>query len=273
MTKLIIDTDIGTDADDAMALTYAVRSGMDIALISTVHGNTRIRAAIAEKLCGLLGANIPIAAGEGIPAKQKFLYWTGLEGKDFLAPGEQFVGRTDGVEAIIETARAHAGDVEIVAIGPLTNIAAAFERAPDLVGKVNRMYLMGNAMLCGNTYHLNYRAHNFKADPEAADAVLALPIPKLLITTEVSKQLPVTPAELDGWMQSGDPVCGYLAQSARTWMQYIKYDTAFLYDPLVLEHARDPSVTTRATYGSLQITTAVDLTFKGRFLKTVGGKP
>ena len=273
MTKLILDTDIGTDADDAMALVYAVRSGMDLALISTVHGNTRIRAAIAEKLCGLLGATIPIAAGEGTPTKQKFLYWTGLEGKEFLAPDEQFTGRTDGVEAIIETARAHAGDVEIAAIGPLTNIAAAFARAPDLVGKVNHLYLMGNVIRCGDTYHLNYRAHNFKVDPEAADAVLALPVPKVLITTEVSKQLPVTCAELDQLERTGDAALQYLARSARAWMQFINYDTAFLYDPLVLEHARNPSVTTRATYGSLQITTAVDPAFKGRFLNTVGGKP
>lgn len=272
MTKLILDTDIGTDADDAMALVYAVRSGMDLALISTVHGDTGVRAAIAEKLCGLLGTAIPIAAGERLPRKQKFLYWTGLEGKDFLAPDERFRGRDDGVEAIIETARTHAGNVEIAAIGPLTNIAAAFERAPDLVGKVNGLYLMGNAIRCEDTYHLNYRAHNFKVDPEAADAVLALPIPKILVTTEVSKQLPITRAELGDLERTGDATLQYLARSARAWMQYISYDTAFLYDPLVLEHARDPSVTTRATYGSLQITTAVDPAFKGRFLKTVGGK-
>ena len=67
--KLIIDTDIGTDIDDAIALVYAVRSGYDIPLITTVHGNTIRRALIAQKLASLLGADIPIAAGEKKPLK------------------------------------------------------------------------------------------------------------------------------------------------------------------------------------------------------------
>ena len=74
--KLIIDTDIGTDVDDAIALTYAIRSGIDIPLITTVHGNTTIRARIARKLVSLLGKDIPVVAGAEKPLKQP-----GQEGK------------------------------------------------------------------------------------------------------------------------------------------------------------------------------------------------
>ena len=60
---LIIDTDIGTDIDDALALAFALKLGLDLKLITTVHGDTLLRAKIAKKLTQLLGADIPVAAG------------------------------------------------------------------------------------------------------------------------------------------------------------------------------------------------------------------
>src|SRR3989338_1250017 len=100
--KLIIDTDIGTDIDDALALVYAVRSGYNIPLITTVHGDTVRRAHIAKKLTRLLGTDIPVAAGEQKPLKQHHLYWYGDEGSDLLASGEKFDVRHDGVESLVD---------------------------------------------------------------------------------------------------------------------------------------------------------------------------
>ena len=88
--KLIIDTDIGTDIDDALALVYAVRSGYNIPLITTVHGDTVRRAHIAKKLTHLLGADILVAAGEQKPLKQHHLYWYGDEGEGFIGAHENF---------------------------------------------------------------------------------------------------------------------------------------------------------------------------------------
>jgi len=75
MTSLIIDTDIGGDVDDSIAIYYAVKSGMDIKLISTVHGNTELRAKIAKKLTTLLDVEIPVAAGEEFPIKQRQIWF------------------------------------------------------------------------------------------------------------------------------------------------------------------------------------------------------
>lgn len=263
---VLIDTDIGTDADDAMALVYAVRSGMDIVLVSTVHGDTGLRAAIAKKFLHLLGSTVPVVAGERKPLKQPTVYWTGIEGNGFV--DTEWRGRIDGVEAIAETIRAHEG-IDIAAIGPLTNIAKTFQQYPDLAAKVRHLYMMGNAVQCGDHLHLNYRAHNFKADPEAADIVMASAVPKTIITTEVSKQLPLDVEELERLRDTGNPTLQYIHDSAKAWMHYVGYTTAFLYDPLVVAHCGDGNITTRKIYGNVAVTAAVDPTFKGRFLEII----
>ena len=186
--KLIIDTDIGTDPDDAIAIAYAIKSGVEIPLITTVHGNMNIRGNIAKKLTELLGADIPVAQGEGTPIKQTHIYWTGLEGKGFLNGKDSYDVRKDGVDALAESVYANKGEVNIAAIGPLTNIARAFERYPDLPEHINHVYMMGNAILCEHTYHLNYRSHNFKVDPEAIDQVMAADVSKTIITTEDTRR-------------------------------------------------------------------------------------
>ena len=98
---LIIDTDIGSDIDDAIAVSYAIRSGMDIKLITTVHGDTAKRAMIARKLSILLGANIPVAAGEEKPIRQGHIYWYGDEGGGFIESENDNAIRKDGVDALI----------------------------------------------------------------------------------------------------------------------------------------------------------------------------
>ncbi len=273
MTKIIIDTDIGTDVDDALAIAYAVRTGLDIGLITTVHGDTALRARIAHKLTSkLLKTEIPVAAGERQPVKQNFLYWSGQEGKNFVRGYMPPSIRHDGVEALIEKVEEHKHDVTVVSIGPLTNIAKALQRHPPLEGYINHIYMMGNVVDCEHL-HLNYRAHNFKADPEAVDIVMESKIPKTIITTDVCKKNWLTKDELEEFRKSSDPVLRYLSSAGRQWMDYSNYDVAYLYDPLVVHHAIDDSITEKKQHGSVAITTAVLPGFKEIFLSALyGGK-
>ena len=73
MTNIILDTDIGTDGDDALALVYGIAQQIDIKLISTVHGNTPLRAKIANHITDLAKTAIPIVAGIEKPIKQEEL--------------------------------------------------------------------------------------------------------------------------------------------------------------------------------------------------------
>ena len=273
LTPLIIDTDIGTDIDDALAIAYAVRSGLDIKLITTVHGDTLTRAKIAKKLTTeLLGTNIPIVAGEQKPIKQNYIYWTGLECKDFLNEPDSDSNSpipTNGVDALIECIEHYKNNITILSLGPVTNIAKALQRQPSLESSINHLYLMGNAIECVHTYHLNYRAHNFKADPEAIDIVINTTTPKTILTTQVCKKNHLNLEELDAWCNTTNPLLQYLGTTAKVWMKYINYDVAYLYDPLVIHHAIDPTITSKRSYEHVNITTDVNPKFKDIFLKTI----
>jgi len=274
MTKLIIDTDIGTDTDDALALAYAIACGIDVPLITTVHGDTVLRAKIAKKLTQLLGVDIPVAAGESKPIKQTYIFQSGLEGKGFIDEAEKndptsILVANDGVEALARCINEYQHDVNIASIGPLTNIAKAFQKYPDLAGKVNHIYMMGNAITCGDHMHINYRSHNFKVDPEAVDVVMEAKVPKTIITTPVCKKNKLVISELAELKATGNPVLEYIHDAAIEWMKFIKYDCVYLYDPLVVQHHLDPNVTKRQEYNGTMVSVDVDAAFKETFLRTI----
>lgn len=268
---LIIDTDIGTDVDDAIALMYAIKTGVNVKLITTVHGDVTVRARIAKKLTMLLGADIPVAAGESKPLKQKHIYWYGDEGKGFVDNSEKYDVRRDGVEAIAETIYSNRNAVAIASIGPMTNIAKAFQKHPDLAALVNHIYVMGNAILRPTEYIINYRAHNFKADPEAVDIVFATATPKTIVTTEVCKKHSFTMEDFEQVRQKGTPATDYIYAAAMAWMQKTGQDYAHLYDPLVVHHILEHDVTSQQKYGPVSVTTDAKPGFGGHVLKALTG--
>jgi purine nucleosidase len=264
---LIIDTDIGSDVDDALAIAYALKSGIDVKLITTVHGPTDMRAYIAKKLTLDLGYDVPVAIGMENPIKQRHIFLTGLEGKGYIENCTIFDVERNGIDALAQTIYENRKNIDIAAIGPLTNIAQAFQRYPDLAECVNTIYIMGNAIAASDNFYLNYRAHNLKADPEAADIVFDARVNKVLVTTQVCKKNFINQHELD--LLRGNPAFDYIRTAAKEWLAYIKYDVAYLYDPLVIHHAIDNEITAKVNYGNVHITTDVTPSFKDIFLETI----
>jgi len=268
--KLIFDTDIGTDTDDAFALVYAIRSGIEIPLITTVHGDTKLRGRVAKKLTELLGVDIPIRAGEEKAIKQPFKYWYGDEGHGFLN-GENYDVKDNAVDAIAETIYSNRNNIAIASLAPLTNIAKAFQRYPDLPNYVNRIYLMGNAIMRENEYFINYRAHNFKVDPEAVDIVIATAIPKTIVTTEIARRNSITYDDIDKIEKTGK-VGKSLADAARFWMKKVNYTVSHMYDPLTVAHHLDMDLTERKDYkDETSITTGMKKPFIPGFLEKIIG--
>jgi purine nucleosidase len=261
---LIIDTDIGSDIDDCIAIAHAVRSGIDVKLITTVHGDTQLRARIAKKLTNLLGTDIPIAAGKSMPIKQKHIYTIGTE-QHYLIDEEPI--DMEGVERLAETIRRYPG-IHIAAIGPMTNLACAFREYKDLPAKIGKIYAMGNAVLGEGNYFLNYRSHNFKVDPEATEEIFATNIPKTIVTTPVCKQSHLTRAHVD---QFKDGALSYIAENATRWLEHIQYNEFFLYDPLTIHHYIDPRITEKRTFGNVQVTTRLNRNFSEQCMNTLLG--
>ncbi len=277
MTKLIIDTDIGTDVDDMLAIAYAFKAGLDVALVTTVHGKALYRAWMAKTFLNLLGdqaARVPVAAGEDNPLVLKQLYWAGVEEKLTVDP--QLPVRKDGVEALAECVYANKGNISIASIAPPTNIAKAFQKHPDLPQHINHIYMMGNAItakdMAGNdAYFLNYRSHNFKVDPHAADIIMEADVEKTIVTSEVCKKSHFTKDDFEKLARPGLNATSYIKSCAQNWIEYSMYDIAYLYDPLVIHHLIDDDVTDKKVYGNVRVTTGVRVDLRKVLLQKLEG--
>lgn len=243
--KIIIDTDPGQD--DAVAILLALASPEEIELLglTTVAGNVPLplTARNARIVCELAGRiDIPVFAGCERPLKRPLVTAehvhgkTGLDGPDLpeptmpLAPGH-------AVDFIIDTLRTQSeGDVTICPLGPLTNIATALLRAPDIAGKLREIVLMGGAYFeVGNITPA--AEFNIYVDPEAAEIVFGSGVPITVVPLDVTHKVLVTKPRNDAFRTLGTPVGHAVAEMTDFFERFDrkKYGSAGapLHDPCV----------------------------------------
>ena len=196
--KVIFDTDPGVD--DAMALCYALaHPDIDILGITTTFGNVTVdQAAInALYLCQLAGRSITVTRGAEKPlVKQAEPPPDFIHGADGLgnlperaAPRGQMDPRTSA-QFIVDTARKYPGEITLVAVGPLGNLAEALRLAPELPGLVREVVLMGGAVLeSGNVSPV--AEANIWNDPHAADIVFTAGWPLTMVGLDVTPSIPL----------------------------------------------------------------------------------
>lgn len=250
---------MGTDADDALALALALASPeLDLVAVTTVSADATRRARIARRLLDLAGrCDVPVHAGECEPsgASTGFL-WLGDEGDFVLGYDEPVpVSREPAVDALARLLRAEDG-LEIVAIGPLTNLARLLERDPGLATRIGRLTVMG-----GHVRHVAYGDHEFPhgvdynlcSDPAASLRVLSAGIPVRLVTADVTLDTWIGPADLERIEKAGTPFHAALARAVRAWTPHMRRifagmgasirddNVTFLHDPLALVATYDES--------------------------------
>ena len=186
--KIIIDTDCGSD--DAMAIAMALNEpSVEILMFSTVHGNVSVEQAAINTLTTIEKAGsyrppVYIGCGEPLLRKSAFAFEThGDDGMGDLGfvPEKLTVAEGSGIIKMIEMLEnSEPGEIEIVAIGPLTNLALAVRMVPETMKKVHRISLMGTAGLGqGNVTPL--AEFNIWQDAEAAKIVFEFPVPKFIV--------------------------------------------------------------------------------------------
>ena len=195
--SIIIDCDPGVD--DAFAILLAAGSpAIDLLAITTVAGNHTVdRMTLnARRICSIAGIRgVPIAEGCARPLVRDQIVAPQIHGASGLG-GVEFNGEPDvpvdprhGVDLMIDTFMAR-GDVDLVAIGPLTNIAAAIRLEPRIVGRIPRISLMGGAWGLGNFSPA--AEFNILADPEAARIVFESGVPITMCGLELTRQAVAT---------------------------------------------------------------------------------
>jgi purine nucleosidase len=218
--KIIIDTDPGQD--DAVAILLALASPEEIEVlgITAVAGNVPLH--LTEKnariVCELAGrTDVPVYAGCDAPLERPLVTAehvhgkTGLDGPDLPDPTIT-LAEGHGVDFIIDTLRAEpAGTVTLCPLGPLTNIAQAFNKAPDIIEKVQEIVLMGGGYFeVGNITPA--AEFNIYVDPEAAKIVFGAGCPITVMPLDVTHKALVTKDRNDAFRALGTKVGVAVAQ-------------------------------------------------------------
>ena len=205
---VIFDTDPGID--DALALWLLARHpAIDLRAITTVHGNAAvdITTSNALGLAALFGLDIPVARGAAGPLLENrrrdgAAHVHGEDGLGGLSqqlprPGLALDARP-AHELICEMVNAHPGEIELVAVGPLTNLALALRHDPGIVTKVRQVVVMGGAFgTHGHSGNVTPVAEaNIICDPEAADAVFAAAWPVVIVGLDVTQEVVMTETRL-----------------------------------------------------------------------------
>ena len=269
--KIIIDTDPGQD--DAVAILLALASPEDVTVlgITAVAGNVsldltqknaRIICELAQK------TDVPVFAGAKRPLERPLVTAEHVHGKTGL-DGPQLPDPTmtlqdqHAVDFIIQTLRAElSGTITLCPLGPLTNIAAAFNQAPDIIERVEEVVLMGGAYFeVGNITPT--AEFNIYVDPEAAEIVLKSGANITMMPLDVTHKALVTKERNDRFRALGTPVGIAVAEMTDFFERFDreKYgsDGAPLHDPTVIAYLINPKLFT-GRYVNVEVETKSDLT-------------
>ncbi len=242
--SILIDTDPGID--DALAILLAAASSeVQLEGLTVVHGNCPMKQGVVNALSilELIGAShVPVAAGLSRPLVKEALFAEETHGPQGLgyATLEPPLSKPVDIHAVdflVDTVLSKPGEVSIVAIGPLTNIALALRMEPAFQNAVREVIIMGGAIRHqGNTTPL--AEYNTYADPHAAHIVFHSGMPITLVPLDVTYQCLLTSENVDFLLESGSPVAEFIDQATRYYMEfhdsYQSMQGCVINDPLAL---------------------------------------
>jgi purine nucleosidase len=257
MKKVIMDCDVGVD--DALALILAFHSPeLDVKAVTGVNGNVPLEQVFKniQKVLSLIRPKDKplIAKGADRPLKGKPLYAHSVHGQDGL--GGARINREEGKEwwqfyagpadeLIAKMARQDPGEVTLIAIGPLTNLALAVKKNPEGMGKLKDIVIMGGAVRTGGNI-TPYAEFNVFSDPLAAKIVLESGLPITLVPLDVTHRVSLTPRWMEERVNPTNNSFSRFAVEATgydsTTHQFRNKELIHLHDPLAVGVVIDPDL-------------------------------
>lgn len=260
MRKFLVDTD--TASDDAIALCMALRNPtIEVVAITTVAGNVPVTQATQNALytVELCDVDAPVFSGADQPLMRDLRSAQNVHGHDGMGDiGLKLTGREPaggaGVEMIIQTLRQHPGEVTLVALGPLTNLATALIAAPDIAELPERVVIMGGTGDHGPGNVTPTAEFNFWVDPEAVKVVLRSGMKVELVGWDISITSAVVDEDRRNRLRAIDTTLATFAIEIQgTVADFIARTTDLpgpdLPDPIAMAWAIDPSVGTASLRG------------------------
>jgi purine nucleosidase len=262
---IIIDTDPGLDDAVAILLAFAAPEELEVLGIVAIAGNLPLAQTErnARRLCELAGRpDVPVYAGCARPMLQPLATAERIHGETardrlLLPEPRMALQALHGVDFLIERLRAaEPGAITLCALGPLTNIAMALVKAPDVAGKIGEVVIMGGAGFeLGNVTPA--AEFNIHVDPHAAAIVLDSGIPMTMIPLDVTHQVLTTPPRLAALRALGNrcgaAVAGLLAAFEKKRSPKFGARGRALHDPCVVAYLLRPTL-----FGGREVNVAIE---------------
>jgi purine nucleosidase len=239
--KVIIDTDVGDDIDDAFALDLALASPeLNILGISAAWGDTSLRARMLDRMmCETGHTGIPIQAGPVTKSKATFSQ------EPWASEGIEHP-HDDAVSFLLEQINRYPGEITLLAIGPLTNIGAAIDRDPTTFRKLKRVVMMGGSIYRGYSDSESATSngpdaeYNIASDPASAQKLFRSGVPIFLMPLD-STQLKFDEAKRASLASVSTPMTDTLLVLIAEWSRTTHHATPTLFDPVAAAYAIDPA--------------------------------
>ena len=267
--RVILDVDPGID--DAMAILLAVQSPvLQIEAITVVSGNVLVDQGVQNtlKVVELVGrTEIPVARGEKYPLKRKLITAplvhgsNGLGGTELPSPAKT-AESGHAVDLIIDLIRAHPGQITLLPLGPLTNIARGLLKQPGIAKQIPEIILMGGSIEGGNASPA--AEANIFNDPEAAEIVFESGIPITMVGLGASHQTLLKRSHTTALAASRSPIARFVARIADFYLDFsesIGFDGGALHDPLAVGLAVDSSLAKESRPMHIAVETRGRLTY------------
>jgi purine nucleosidase len=243
--KVIIDTDIGTDIDDAFAVGLALQSSeLKILGISTAWGDTHLRARLLTRILRETGhSDIPIVMGiaKERPGKPEILSQAPYAER---VPSDQKY--PNAVDFLLEQIRLHPGEITLISIGPETNLGAAIDRDAATFRKLKRVVLMGGSVYRGYSPFNYGKTHgpdpewNILCDIQAAQKVFTSGVPLFVMPLD-STQIKLQELERAEIFKAGTPLTDALLVLYEQW-SHGAMQTPTLFDAVAVAYAMHPEL-------------------------------
>jgi purine nucleosidase len=257
LRRVVLDTDLamgapGSDIDDGFALALAVAEpSLELELVTTTHGNTDVVTAtrLSRELLVLLGRpDVPVVRGAGGPLDPRLR----RDDRD-AAPPPDPAGAGHAASELVARILAAPGEVTLVAVGPLTNVALALLLEPRLAEAVREIVVMGGVYLETTNVASMPGEFNFWSDPDAAEVVLRSGAPLRLVGLDVTRRVRLSRADASR-LASEDAAFARLAGEATdAWITYqertkpgeeLEHGSCALHDPLAVAAVSHPELVT-----------------------------
>ena len=262
MNKIIIDTDTGVDDAQAILLAFGHKH-TKVAAITSVSGNVDVEKTTANvlKVLDVARQDVPVYPGCAKPLVSPPMHASYVHGEDGLGDcgiptSKREPENKHAVHALIDLADANPGELSIVALGPLTNIAIATMLDPDLPKKFKELTIMGGAVTGKGNTHITAE-FNIYFDPEAARIVFDKWPMVRVVDWEVTVATGLTKSDLDMLYAIGTPKAKFAEQIEAHAMGFIKehfnMEGMFAPDGLAMAVALEPSIVKRKEVRHLSV--------------------